>query len=152
MRDRALVLAIGVPVSLMLAGAAAVAIEVNHYYQLGRIAEGDGPNADIVPDKRGADYAQLGLTREDILGLANPDLPGLPEIPVDPEDPAGNETYRVAKASSPNEGPALVSAYEADPKSMHVTPEPSTVGMVGLGCLGLGLFGSHGRATRRRTL
>lgn len=98
------------------------------------------------------DYTKLGLTLDDILDLESVDVQAIKGDPHDPQNQKypWNETYTAGEVGSPYASPGLDNVYGLDALRVHVTPEPSTVAMVGMGCLGLGLFGSHSRAKRIR--
>jgi hypothetical protein len=96
------------------------------------------------------DYTKLGLSLDDILDLESVDLQAIKGDPQDPQNYPWNETFTAREAGSPFASPGLGAVYELDTLRVHVTPEPSTVAMVGMGCLGLSLFGHRTRPSRRR--
>jgi hypothetical protein len=106
------------------------------------------------------DYTKFGLALDDILAIQYLDLESLKGDPDDPQNYFWNDKYTDQEAGSPNGiggisefgTHGLENIYELDTLRIGVisTPEPSTAGLLGMGCLVLSLYGRHSRAARRR--
>jgi hypothetical protein len=106
------------------------------------------------------DYTKFGLTVADILAIQYLDLQSLKGDPQDPQNYFWNDKYTDEEAGSPNGigglsefgTQGLENIYELDTLRIGIiyAPEPSTVSLLGMGCLVLSLYGRRAAAARCR--